>query len=118
MPDKPFFPDIITDLPGIEHNIERLEAYLMQGEKHQIIFMSFEEDFEIPEHSHEAQWAVVLDGSIELTIGGNTFKFSRGDTYYIPKNIKHSAVIQKGYKDITLFNQADRFGAQNKNGES
>ncbi len=71
--------------------------------------MSFDEDAEIPEHSHEAQWGVILGGEIVLTTDGETRVLRRGDTYFIPKGVKHSAFIKKGYKDLTLFNQKDRY---------
>jgi len=83
-----------------------------QGENQQFVFMSFENDVEVPEHSHEAQWGVVLDGEIELTIDGKKYTFTKGDTYFIPKDVKHSAKIKKGYKDLTLFNQKDRYKAK------
>lgn len=109
MTDKEFFPDIITNLPESDIPIDGLKSYHFQGENQQIIFMSFEKDAEVPEHSHEAQWGVVLDGKIEITIGGETSILRKGDTYFIPKGVKHSAHVKKGYKDITLFNQKDRY---------
>ena len=104
-----FFPDIITKLPKADIPIEGVNAYLFQGENQQIFFMRFEKDVEIPEHSHGAQWGVVLDGEIELTIDGKKYIFKKGCTYFIPKGVKHSAKIKKGYKDITLFNKKDRY---------
>lgn len=104
-----FFPEIITNLPEADIPIKGLYSYLLQGQNQQIIFMSFENDVEVPEHSHEAQWGVVLDGEIELTIGGKKCTLTKGDTYFIPQNIKHSAKIKKGYRDLTLFNQKDRY---------
>jgi len=71
--------------------------------------MSFENDVEIPEHSHGAQWGVILDSEIELTIGGKKYTFKKGDTYFIPEGVKHRAKIKQGYKDITLFDQKDRY---------
>ena len=109
MSDTQFFPDVIRELPEFEHNFKGLESHILQCEGKQIIFMSFEEETIIPEHSHEAQWAVVLDGRIELTVEGELHIYMRGDTYYLPAGIKHSAVIRKGYKDVTLFNQSDRY---------
>lgn len=109
MADEGFFPEIITKLPEADIPIEGLDSYLLQGENQQIVFMSFEKDTEVPEHSHEGQWAVILDGQIELTIGGDTRTYRRGDTYYIPRGVKHGARIKKGYKDLTLFDQRQRY---------
>jgi quercetin dioxygenase-like cupin family protein len=104
-----YFPEIITNLPEANIPIEGLRSHILQGQNQQIVFMSFENDVEVGEHSHEAQWGVVLDGETELTIDGKKCTFKKGDTYYIPKDIKHSAKIHKGYKDLTLFNQKDRY---------
>ena len=71
--------------------------------------MEFDQDIDVPEHSHNAQWGVVLEGEMELTIDGQLRLLKKGDSYYIEKDIIHSAKIKKGYKDLTLFNQADRY---------
>ena len=107
-----YFPEIITNLPEADIPIEGLRSHILQGQNQQIVFMSFENDVEVGDHSHEAQWGVVLDGETELTINGNKCTFTKGDTYFIPKDIKHSAKIKKGYKDLTLFNQKDRYKAK------
>ncbi len=60
--------------------------------------MSFEKDIEIPDHSHEAQWGVVLDGEIELRIDGERQTYRKGDTYFIPEDIPHSANHSAGKK--------------------
>lgn len=107
--DENQFPKIILNLPKADIPIRGLSSYLFQGKEQQILFMEFENDAEVPEHSHEAQWGAVLAGEIELTIDGRKEIFKRGDTYFIPPGVKHSAVIKAGYKDITLFNQSDRY---------
>ena len=112
MPKENFFPEIITNLPEADIPIEGVHSYLFQGENQQFIFMSFENYGEVPEHSHEAQWGVVLDGEIELIIDSKKCTFAKGDTYFIPKDVKHSARIKKGYKDLTFFNQKDRYKAK------
>jgi quercetin dioxygenase-like cupin family protein len=109
MQDEILFPNIITSLPHADIPIEGLTSHLLQCTNHQVIFMSFEKDVEVPEHSHEAQWGIVIDGVIELTINDNKRIYRKGDTYFIPKNIPHSARIKAGYKDLTLFNQRDRY---------
>jgi quercetin dioxygenase-like cupin family protein len=103
------FPNIITDLPQAEISIQGLTAYLLQGNNQQAVFMHFEKDIEVAEHAHEAQWGAVLEGEIELAINGKKLIFKKGDTYFIPRDVLHSAKIKAGYRDITLFNQRDRY---------
>ena len=74
--------------------------------------MEFVQNAEVPEHAHEAQWAVVLAGEIELTIGGETKTYRQGESYYIPAGVKHGAKIRAGYADATFFNQPDRYKAK------
>ena len=103
------FPEPIRNLPQADMPFDGITAYLSQADNHQILFMEFVKDTEVPEHSHEAQWGVVLDGESELTIGGKLHVLKKGDTYYIPKDVPHSGKLKAGYKDVTLFNQKDRY---------
>jgi len=96
-------------LPKADIPINGLSSYLLQGKEQQLLFMEFENDVVVPEHSHESQWGVVLSGEIELTVEGRKNIFKKGDTYFIAAGAKHSAKIKSGYKDITLFNQKDRY---------
>ena len=103
------FPKPIRDLPIADIPISGIEAYLSQGEDHQIIFMQFSEDVDLAEHSHESQWGIVLEGRIELVIDGMKQEYKKGDRYFIPKDVKHSGKIYAGYADMTFFNQKDRY---------
>ncbi|RLC32070.1 cupin domain-containing protein [Candidatus Woesebacteria bacterium] len=106
---REIFPDPIKNLPKADIPLKGLTAYLSQSETHQILFMQFEEDIELPEHSHESQWGIVLDGKIDLTVDGIVKTYSKGDRYFIPAGVKHSAKIHAGYADITFFNEKDRY---------
>ena len=112
---KNTFSPIITELPHADVSFPGLHAYLLQCAHHQVLFMSFENDVDIPEHSHEAQWGAVLDGEIHLSINGERRVYKRGDTYFIPKNAPHRATIKAGYKDVTVFNQKDRYKPKTDN---
>ncbi|WP_346352956.1 cupin domain-containing protein [Azotosporobacter soli] len=103
------FPEPILALPKANIPLKGLTAYLSQGETHQIIFMEFSEDVELPEHSHAAQWGIVLEGKIELTIDGVKQVFCKGERYFIPQDVKHAGKIHAGYADMTFFNQKDRY---------
>ena len=106
------FPEPIRDLPLADIPLDGIKAYLSQAENHQIIFMEFTEDVDLPEHSHASQWGIVLAGKIDLTINGVQRTYSKGDSVFIPKGTKHSAKIYTGYADMTFFDQPDRYKAK------
>lgn len=108
----PIFPESILNLPEADIPLDGLKAYLSQSTNHQIIFMEFEKDAVLPEHSHESQYGIVLEGQIELTINGQTTTYSKGDRYFIPKGIIHSGKIFAGYADMTFFNEKDRYNTK------
>ncbi len=102
-------PEIIFRHPSAEIPIEGVSSRLMQAGDQQFVFMEFDDDVEVPTHSHNAQWGIVMDGEMELTIKGESRLLKKGDSYYINKDVPHSAKIYSGYKDLTLFDQKDRY---------
>jgi len=103
------FPPPILSLPRADIPFEGVTAFLSQGKNHQILFMKFENDVELPEHSHSAQWGIVLEGKIDLTINGYNATYQKGDRYFIPEGVSHSGKIYTGYADITYFDQSNRY---------
>jgi quercetin dioxygenase-like cupin family protein len=103
------FPEPLRRLPQAEIPVSGVEAYLSQADTHQILFMRFAQDAEVAAHSHEAQWGIVLEGRIELTVGGVTRTYGRGERYFIERGVPHSARIFSGYADITFFDQPSRY---------
>lgn len=103
------YPDIIKSLPSISIPINGVEANLLQGGKNQLVFFDVTEDTEIPMHSHGAQWGIVVDGKIDLTIGGQTNTYRKGDSYYIQAGEIHGGKIYKGFKAIDFFDEVDRY---------
>ena len=107
------FPEVIRKLPEADIPLKGIKAYLSQADDHQIIFMEFSEDIDLPEHEHESQWGIVLEGKIELVIDGVRKLYEKGDRYFIPAGARHSGKIYAGYADITYFAQKDRYGVKN-----
>ncbi len=103
------YPKIIKKLPSVELPIKGVKSYKLQGPKNQLVFFEFNEEIEIPEHSHKAQWGIVVDGKIDLTIGGLQITYKKGDSYFIPDGVKHSAKVHKGFCAIDFFDQPDRY---------
>ena len=80
------FPEPILDLPEADLPFEGAKSYLSQGENHQIIFMEFEKDAEVPEHSHESQWEIVLEGKVDYWEDGVKYTFAE---CFLPLGIKN-----------------------------
>jgi mannose-6-phosphate isomerase-like protein (cupin superfamily) len=109
MTDVEIFPEPIRNLPEADIPLEGIKAYLSQSDTHQIIFMEFEKDVDLSEHSHAAQIGIVLEGQIDLTIEGKKKTCTKGDRYFIPDGVLHSGKIYAGYADITFFDEPDRY---------
>lgn len=106
------FPEPIKSLPLAAMPLQGVNAFLSQSDNHQIIFMEFAEDVILPEHSHESQWGIVVEGKIDLVINGVKKTYQKGDSYYIPAGVKHSGQIYAGLAAIDFFNQKDRYGTK------
>ncbi len=106
------FPEPIKNLPEADIPLDGVTAYLSQSDTHQILFMEIEKNVDFPEHSHEAQIGFVLEGKIELVIGGKKRSFTKGDRYVIPAGVKHSGKIYAGYADVTFYNEPNRYSSK------
>lgn len=106
------FPDPIRNLPQADIPLNGVTAYLSQSDAHQILFMQFDKDTDLPEHHHAAQVGIVLEGKIELVMDGIRQTFTKGDRYHIPAGVRHSGKIYAGYADITFFSEPDRYGTK------
>lgn len=103
------FPKPIVNLPELDISLEGVKGFLSQGKNHQIVFIKFEKQVELPEHSHEDQWEVVLEGKADVWIDGVKHTFEKGDRFFISKGIRHSAMVYKGYASIIFFNEKNRY---------
>lgn len=110
---KDVFPEAIHRLPEADIPVPGLTAYLSQDKNHQIVFMYFNQDADIPPHSHDAQWGIVLEGKIALTIEDSEQIFTKGDRFYILKGETHSAKISAGYASMEFFADKDRYKIKN-----
>jgi quercetin dioxygenase-like cupin family protein len=85
-------------LPGI-----RLKT-LVYGEKTLLAEFSMEANAVLPRHSHSyEQTGYLVQGSIRLTIGPQTFEAGPGDSWCIPSNMDHSAEILENSVAIEVF---------------
>ncbi len=65
----------------------------MWGDKIMLSLVEIAANAEVPEHSHPHEQAgMVLEGEFDFTIGGETTRVKKGDTYIIPGGVPHSLV--------------------------
>lgn len=106
------FAEFIRTLPMVDSPLASLRGWMLQTDQALAMFYEIPDGVELPEHAHGAQWGVVLEGAIDFTIDGDTRTYRRGDTYYVPDGIAHSAVIHPGFLGIDVFADANRYAAR------
>jgi len=60
---------------------------------------------------HQSSWGMVIDGEMKLTIGGETKVYQKGDWYFIPEGIVHSATFLTRVFVIDVFDDPARYKA-------
>ena len=98
------YPEVITRLPEADIAFEGVKAWILQADTSQLVFFEFEAGAKVPEHSHSyAQWGMVIDGKMELTVDGEPRVCEKGDEYLIPVDAKHSARFIKTNQSYGFF---------------
>ena len=103
------YPEMIHNLPEIEIPIDGIRGWLLQSTDKQVVFFEIEPVGKMPDHSHCAQWGIVIDGEMELTIGDQKKIYRKGDSYFIPAGIVHSANFPTNVMVIDVFDDPERY---------
>jgi len=103
------YPDIISGLPEADAEFKGVKAWLLRGPTASAIFVEACQDAEISAHSHGAPWGIVVDGELDLTTGEARKSDRRGEEYFIPSGVRHSARLMAGVRVIDFFGDPDRY---------
>ena len=103
------FPQVIKNLPEADIKFLGVKGWIAQGANHQIVFFEIESIAQVSEHSHKAQWGIVVEGAMELTISGQTKVYRKGDDYFIPAQARHSARFLTNCRIIDFFDEKARY---------
>jgi quercetin dioxygenase-like cupin family protein len=103
------FPDIITTLPEADISFNGVKGWISQNVDHEVVFLEIDAIGKVAEHSHCAQWGIVVKGEMDLTIGGDTKTYAKGDSYFIPDGVIHSAVFKTKTWAIDFFDDNKRY---------
>ena len=104
------YPQAITTLSKAILQVNGIKAWVLQGERHQLVFFKMEANTQVPEHSHDySQWGIMLKGKMRLTIDGKARLIKKGDEYVIPANAKHYATFLSKSRVIDFFSERARY---------
>jgi len=103
------YPEMLRGLPEIEVPIKGIRGWLLQSQDKQVVFFDLEPVGEMPPHSHCSQWGIVIEGEMSLTIGGKTQVYQKGDWYFIPEGVVHSAKFLSRVHVIDIFDNPNRY---------
>lgn len=108
MTNEPY-PDCIKKLPRAKIPFKGVKAWVVQGKESQACFFEIEPIGSITPHSHGAQYGFVIEGEMSLTIGNKTTSYSKGDSYFIPEGVVHSAEFKTFCRVMDLFGEPGRY---------
>jgi quercetin dioxygenase-like cupin family protein len=95
-----------TDVPQ-EQLKPDLSRRLVTGERVMVAQVELQRGCIVPQHAHvHEQISYVLDGRLELTVGGETaetYELAAGDILVIPSNIPHSARALEDTRVVDVF---------------
>lgn len=106
------YPDTIKALPKVDINIDGIEAWLAQGDTFQIVFFEIQPGVTILPHVHKAQYGIVIEGEMTLTIGDKTHQLKAGDSYFIPENVSHNGTFHTFVRVMDFFDEPKRYNSQ------
>jgi quercetin dioxygenase-like cupin family protein len=100
---------MVTGLPEADIPFKGVRGWISQGEQHQVVFMEIEPIGLVAPHRHGEQWGIVVEGEMELTIGGDTRRYRAGDSYSIPAGVEHAARFLARTRVIDMFSGTNRY---------
>ena len=81
-----------------------ITGYYAHGEKHTMGLVELEKGSTVPMHSHmHEQITYILEGQLDMIIGGTAYSLTAGMYHVIPSNVSHSAVAITDCKVIDTF---------------
>lgn len=94
----------IKDIPA-KALVDGIIGHYVHGDQMTLGYVEIEPGSILPEHHHlHEQITFILEGQLDMVIGGKPCPLKAGMYYVIPSNVPHSAVARVACKVIDVFN--------------
>ena len=101
------FPEVFAKMPESDAPFCGIRMRLLRRPTASAIFTEATDAASAPEYAHGAQWGIVVDGEMELTIGGATRTYQKGEEYTTLARVVHGAKLRPGTRVIDVFDDPD-----------
>jgi quercetin dioxygenase-like cupin family protein len=108
-PNETPFPEMILTLPEVDIQLEGIRGWLLQAKEKQVVFFDIQPTCVVPPHSHCDQWGFVVEGETCMIIGGKSRVYRKGDWYFVPEGVVHSATFLTKVNAIDIFDDPKRY---------
>lgn len=104
-------PKFIQDMHKLDWPLseDKVKTHVLRSDRGLMIIFDAIQEVYVPPHSHKAQWGLVVEGSVEMTIDGETKVYEKGENYSIGEGVVHSATVRAGSKIMDIFEEPDRY---------
>jgi quercetin dioxygenase-like cupin family protein len=93
----------LNDVKGKEI-VPGLYGRFVHGDQITLSFVDIEPGAVLPEHSHpHEQITFIMEGELEMVIGGEKMLLTPGMVHVIPGNVPHSAIARSAVKVLDAF---------------
>lgn len=82
-----------------------IDGYYVHGMQMTLGYVEIKAGSVLPGHNHmHEQITYIIEGQLDMVIGGKSISLTTGMYYVIPSNVPHSAVAATDCKVIDVFN--------------
>jgi quercetin dioxygenase-like cupin family protein len=93
----------LDDIPA-RQTLPGFSGKMVHGDSSSLVFWDIRKGSMSPEHHHiHEQITYVLEGELEMIIGGEKMLFTAGTVHVIPSNVPHSAIALTDCKIMDSF---------------
>ncbi len=85
--------------------VSGISGHYVHGASMTLGYVEIKAGSDLPAHQHiHEQITYIIEGQMDMVIGGNSYSLTAGMYYVIPSNVSHGAIAKTDCKVIDVFN--------------